>query len=813
MADLMTVLVILLGGWIIAYLRLPAWSFFGGVTLILALWTYLAKPSMGVAITFWVLLALFVLLLCVPPIRRLVISNPILPLMRKALPPMSSTEQEALEAGSVWWDAELFSGKPDWKKLLSHPEPALSKEEQDFLDGPVEELCALLDDWEITENNHDLPPKAWQFIKSKGFLSMIIPKEYGGLDFSALAHSAVVMKIATRSVSSAVTVMVPNSLGPAKLLLHYGTDEQKNHYLPRLARGDDIPCFALTGPEAGSDAGAIPDLGIVCKDTFQGRTVLGIRLNWEKRYITLGPVATVLGLAFKLKDPDHLLGDQVDIGITLALIPTNTPGVEIGERHAPLSLAFQNGPNRGKDVFIPMEWVIGGQEQVGKGWRMLMECLADGRAISLPALSTGAGKLASQATGAYSRVRKQFQTPIGNFEGVSEALARIAGYTYILDAGRTLTATALDRGEKPSVISAIAKYHMTEHMRVIINDAMDIQGGSGICMGPRNYLARVYQAIPISITVEGANILTRNLIIFGQGAVRCHPFLYDEMKAAMDYDNKRASVNFDRALFGHIGFTLSNFVRTVSLNLGLTWLLPIQGNKSVRGYYQQLTRMSAAYAFVADIAMVLLGGQLKRKESLSARLGDILSGLYLASAVLKRFQDQRCPPSDLPLVHWCCQYLLSNIQVAFDELLRNFPNRPLAWMLRRIVFPFGRAYLPPRDQLSHQISALLLSPNESKQRLVSGMFSPESLDEPLGRLQDALTKAIAAEPIEKLVKQAVRANKLPKGANEETLLKAAVSRGVIDGQQADIVRAATKARLEVIQVDAFPQDYWHKEAK
>jgi acyl-CoA dehydrogenase len=605
-------------------------------------------------------------------LRRKLVSDPFLHLARKLMPQISETEREALEAGTVWWDAELFSGHPNWKKLLATPAPTLTSEEQAFLDGPVEELCRMVDDWSINAELHDLPEGVWRFIKDHGFFGMIIPKKYGGLGFSALAHSSVVMKVASRSIAAAVTVMVPNSLGPGELLLHYGTDEQKNYYLPRLARGEEIPCFGLTSPEAGSDAASMTDTGVVCRGSSGKKDVLGIRLNWEKRYITLGPVATVLGLAFKLYDPDRLIGNREEVGITVALIQTDLPGITIGRRHYPSNINFQNGPNSGHDVFIPLDCIVGGAARAGHGWRMLMECLAAGRSISLPALATGAGKLASRATGAYARIRKQFHLPIGRFEGIEEALARIAGYTYLMDAARVMTGGAVDQGEKPSVISAIVKYHLTEVMRRVVNDAMDVQGGSAICMGPRNFLAHVYETVPISITVEGANILTRSLIIYGQGAIRCHPFVLKEIRAAADPDPVRASKDFDRVLFAHIGFILGNAVR--AFFHGLTGArfasVPVRGPS--HRYYQHLTRMSACLAFASDIAMLTLGSTLKRREKLSARLGDVLSYLYLASAVLKRFEDQGRPPEDLPLLQWACEKSLYRIQGSFAELIYNF---------------------------------------------------------------------------------------------------------------------------------------------
>ena len=734
------------------------------------------------------------------------VSRPLLKIFRRVSPRMSQTEREALNAGSVWWDGELFSGRPHWNKLRSLPPPVLSAEEQAFLDGPVEEFCRMLDDWTITHERYDLSEQAWQFIKDKGFLSLIIPREYGGLDYSNLAHSAVVMKVATRSITGAVTVMVPNSLGPAKLLLEYGTDDQKNHYLPRLANGEEIPCFALTSPQAGSDAGAMPDYGIVCRQEFGGKKdVLGMRVTWDKRYITLAPVATLLGLAFRLYDPDHLLGDQEDLGITLALIPADTPGVNIGRRHFPLNVVFMNGHTSGNDVFIPMDCIIGGQARAGQGWRMLMECLADGRGISLPALSVGAGKLISRAVGGYARVRRQFKLPIGRFEGVEEALARIGAYTYMMDAARGLTAVALDRGEKPSVISAIVKYHLTEGMRQVINDGMDILGGAGICLGPRNYIARAYESTPISITVEGANILTRTMIIFGQGAIRSHPYIFRELEALGMDDPDESLENFDRALFSHMLFTSKNLMRSLFHGLTGARFVWVSGRRPTRRYYQHLTRMSAAFALMTDIALMTLGGALKRKEKLSGRLGDILSQLYLASACLKRFDDLGRPREDEALLHWCCQHSLFEIQRAFDGLLQNLPNRPVAWIMRWMVFPLGQHFKAPDDKLGHQIATLLINPGGARERLTEGMYQPQANGEPLQRIENALHKVIAAEPIEKRLRE-----KMPEYEQDyqglEGLLQAAVKQAIISEQEAETVRSADAARREVIQVDDFDPD-------
>ncbi len=806
MTCILFIIALLVLAWLLAYVRarLGVWTLAFGA--LLALWTILTTP--GTIITaVWTGFVAIALLLNFTPLRRALLSRPIFAWFKRALPAMSRTEQEAIEAGTVWWDGELFSGKPDWRKLLALPAPKLSSEEQAFLDGPVEHLCALLDDWHITHERADLPPEAWRFIKEQRFFGMIIPKSFGGLEFSALAHSSVVMKIASRSITAAVTVMVPNSLGPAELLLRYGTDAQKDHYLPRLARGEDVPCFALTGPEAGSDASSIPDIGIVCRGEYQGqKDVLGIRLTWEKRYITLGPVATVLGLAFKLHDPEHLLGGKCELGITLALIPTRHPGVNIGRRHFPLNMAFQNGPNSGKDVFIPMEWVIGGQQYVGQGWRMLMECLAAGRSISLPALSTGGGKLAARATGAYARIRKQFKVPIGAFEGVEEALARIAANAYLMDAARVMTAGAVDAGERPSVVSAIAKYHLTERLRQSINDAMDVQGGSGICMGPRNLLARIYQSIPISITVEGANILTRSLIIFGQGAIRCHPYVYKEMQAAVDSDGARGLRNFDQAFFSHLGFTLSNAART--LWLGLTGARftssPVSG--ATQRHYQQLTRLSSALAFTADIAMLLLGGALKRKERLSARLGDVLSCLYLASTVLKRFEDDGRPKDDAAVVNWVCDDLLHRAQDALQDFLRNFPNRLIARLLSWSIFPWGRNFTLPSDRQGHVLARMLLEPSGARDRLTTGIYLPQDVTQTLGRMEDALHKVIAAEPVEKAFNEAVKKGQVA-GYDIEQQIQHLLQTGTLNTTQVDLLRAAHAARRNVIQVDDFSPEY------
>jgi len=737
--------------------------------------------------------------------RRRSITTPLFHWFRKVLPPISDTEQEALDAGTVWWDGEIFSGRPDWDKLHSYPKPTLTAEEQAFLDGPVEELCRMTNEWQVTTQLQDLPEPVWQFIKSNGFFGLIIPREYGGKGFSAYAHSQVAMKLASRSGDLGSTVMVPNSLGPAELLMQYGTDAQKQYYLPRLAAGQEVPCFALTSPEAGSDAGAMPDRGIVCRGQWQGQEVLGLSVTWEKRYITLGPVATLLGLAFKVYDPDGLLGDREELGISLALIPTDTDGVEIGRRHFPLNAAFMNGPNSGKDVFIPMDYLIGGQQMIGHGWKMLMNCLAVGRSISLPAGGTGAAKMASMTTGAYARIRRQFNLPIGEFEGVQEALARIGGNTYVMDAARSMTAGAVDLGEKPAVLSGVVKYHITERMRQCLNDAMDVHGGKGICMGPKNYLGRGYQSIPISITVEGANILTRSMMIFGQGAIRSHPYVLQEMLATQDPDQEQAIARFDALLYEHIGHALGNAAGSLLLGLTCGVLVKTPGNADTRGYYRQLSRLSAAFATLTDTTMLMLGGELKRRERLSARLGDVLSFIYLASATLKHYHDQGEPEEDLPLLRWGVEDLLVKTEQAMHEILLNFPDRCVGIALRVLIFPLGRRLKPPTDITGREVARRLMTPGASRDRLLEGCYRSNDPEDVTGLLNNTLDKVILADPIELRLSKAQRSGELQHDSDADPLAVAAES-GVISPDEAQKVRDARLARRAVIEVDDFSQE-------
>ena len=791
-----------------AWFRLPQAIWSGILGFVLLVFSFSGAAGLASLVIIWAMFLIVVVPLNLPHIRQKYISEPMLNFMRSAMPSISETEQEALDAGKTWWEVDLFSGNPDYSKIRDLPASKLSDEEQAFLDGPVEELCGMLDDWKINQVDDDLPKAVWKFLKKHQFFAMIIPKSYGGLEFSALGHSSVVLKIAGRSISAAVTVMVPNSLGPGELLLRYGTEKQKDYYLPRLSSGEEIPCFALTGPENGSDAGAMSDSGIVCHGDFDGeKNVLGIRINWEKRYITLGPVATVLGLAFKLYDPEHLIGEKTDIGITLALIKTDIDGIDIGNRHFTSNNMFMNGPNRGKDVFIPMDWVIGEQDYVGKGWTMLMNCLSEGRAVSLPALSTGAGQYSSRYTGAYSRVRKQFKIPIGYFEGVEEALAQIAGNTYIMNAARKLTLSGLDSGESPSVISGIVKYQMTERMRTVINHAMDIHGGHGICLGPKNFIGRAYQGIPISITVEGANILTRTMIVFGQGVIRAHPFLLREVEAVNHPDHDTSITLFDEALFGHIGFIISNFFRSLWMGLSGARFISAPGKGKVHKYYQQLTRMSSAFALLSDACVLILGGELKRKEKLSGRLADALSNMYLITAVLKHYEDQGSKSDDLPLLEWACEDSLYNVQEALKSVMRNFPVPFVGGLLNMVIFPLTKPYGGANDKLGHKIARLLLSPSAVRDRLTHDIYVTEDPDDAVGRLEHALKKVIEAEDAERKFRDAIRIG-LVTSQDYDSAVEEAIQQSIIDQNEADKILSAHEATLNAISVDEFSPKGW-----
>lgn len=796
-------------GFILTFLqaRMALWALLAGLWILAGWKLGIVSPS-----TAGVMAAIAVpilALLMLRPLRRALLSRPAMGAFRQIMPRMSATEQAAVEAGNVWWDAELFAGRPDWRRLLSTPSPSLTAEEQRFLDVETERLCDLANDWETTSVWQDLSPEAWAYAKDKGFLGMIVPKAYGGLGFSAYAHSQVIQKLSTRCSAAAVSVMVPNSLGPAELLLHYGTEEQKDHYLPRLARGEEIPCFALTNPYAGSDAAAITDTGVVCKQMWNGEETLGFRISWRKRYITLAPVATVLGLAFRAVDPDGLLGDEAEPGITCVLIPRDHPGVNIGRRHWPLNAVFQNGPTTGDDVFVPMEMVIGGRAQVGAGWRMLMECLAAGRAISLPSSNVGMSKLAVGMVGAYVAIRRQFNQPIGAFEGVQEALARMAGHLYATDAVRRLAAAALDQGEKPSVVSAIAKYHVTERARIVINDAMDVIGGKGVCMGPGNYLARAYQQVPIAITVEGANIMTRTLIIYGQGAIRCHPYVLTLMRTAEAGELKP----FDAALFGYVGFLFRNMAR--ALTFGLTGGILIGASRDaapqLKRYYRAATRLSTLLALASDLSMATVGGALKRKGALTGRLGDILSQLFILSSVLKRFEDEGRPAEDLPFVHWAAQDALARAGAAWCSLLANHPSRGAALFLKLIGAPLGLKTSEPDDRCAAAVAALIQTHGPARDRLIAGSWTARVEVDPIAVTLAAFDLYPQVEAIERRLKDAVRGGVIARAPQNLTLLDdwaaEAQSKGLITAQERELIGRFAAYADQAIQVDDFAPDF------
>lgn len=785
----------------LAYRRVPLAASTAVLGALLVAYTLLGDGAGLWKLVLWIVFGAFALL-NVESFRRGQISRRALRAYRRMLPSMSRTEQDALEAGNVWWEGELFSGAPDWSKLRSLPAPRLTEEEQAFLEGPTETLCRMLDDWQITHELADLPRAVWDYLLEQRFFAMIIPKKYGGLEFSPLAVAMVLTKISSRNATAASTIGVPNSLGPAELLLNYGTEEQKDYWLPRLARGEEIPCFALTSPRVGSDATAIVDTGVVCRGMYDGREVVGIRLNWDKRYITLAPIATVIGLAFKLYDPEHLIGDKDEHGITAALVPANLPGVEIGRRHFPINIPFQNGPTRGKDVFVPLDHIIGGPKNAGLGWRMLVQQLAAGRGIVLPSNALGGALTSVYASGAYARIRRQFNLPIGKFQGVGEVLARMAGSTYIMKAASRVTCAALNAGEKPAVASAILKYHNTEMGRQVANDAMDVHGGKAIMLGPSNYLARNYQSVPISITVEGANILTRNLIIFGQGAIRCHPYILAEMEAARDEDRERGLDAFDRLLFEHLGYTLSNAARSFVAGLTLSRFTDAPEVGATRRFYQHVARYSASFALAADAAMLTLGGELKRRETLSARLGDMLSYLYLASMVLKHYEDEGQPAEDLPLVEWACRTLLYQTQEQLHGLLLNFPNRWVGALLRIAVFPRGRTYFAPSDELGQRIAELVINSTDARRRLADGAYITPEPTNPVGQLQQALEFAERVGPIERKILDARRDGRITQD-DVPGRIDEAERQGIITADEAETLREFDRTIMALIGVDDF----------
>lgn len=759
---------------------------------------------MSITTILIIVIVLCIVVLVVTPLRQNIVSGLAMKLMKSALPSIGATEEIALQAGTTWWETDLFSGNPDWQKLLDFKVSELSGEEQEYLAGPVNELCAMLDDEAIAQSR-EIPPKVWEFIKEHKFLGMVISKDYGGLGFSAIGHARVISRISSVSIPVAITVMVPNSLGPGELLHYYGTPEQKQHYLPRLATGEEIPCFALTEPHAGSDAAAGRSMGIVCRGEHEGEEVLGIRLTFNKRYITLAPIATVIGLAFNLKDPDKLLGSKVEIGITCALLPHSIEGLQIGDRHDPMGVPFNNGPVSGDDVFIPMDYVIGGQEYVGQGWRMLMECLSIGRSISLPSLSIGGTQLATRSMSAYASIREQFGIPIQKFEGIREPLARIFTASYWMSAARDVTCGAIDSGEKPSVVSAIVKHYLTEELRGVVDDAMDIQGGAAICRGDRNILGRIYTSIPIAITVEGANILTRSLIVFGQGAMRCHPFLLPELNAIAVNDR----VAFDKALCGHILHVLKNqwlaFFHAVTGSRFARALANREGREN--RHYQHLSRFSADFAYAADMGLLTLGGNLKRSEFLSGRYADALAWLYIASMTLKRYHDEETPKS-WPLVAYTLTRAEHEIQQALDGIISNFPNRVFAWWMRLMMFPFGCRFKPPSDkQIDAVVNAVLDPHTELREHLSTDIYVPSAELPGLGLLEAAYQEALVAMPVRSKLDQAVRSGQIKK---DLPLPMAALARdqGVISEQEYELIESADSAMDDVIQVNFYDPEIY-----
>lgn len=795
---LLSLLLILILIGVLLYRRVPLPA---ASAIVVVAWLVLGvlSPAMW---SLWLVfpLAAVLLILNVPALRQPILSKPVFDVLKKSMPSMSVTEREALEAGTTWWEKDIFSGRPDWDRFAQIGLPQLTAEEQSFLDNEVTEFCTLLDEWDIHNNRKDLSPEAWQYLKDKGFLGLIIPKEFGGRDFSPYAQSRVMSKIASRSITAAVTAMVPNSLGPGELLMKYGTEEQKQRWLPGLARGEEIPCFGLTGPEAGSDAGSIPDVGIVCKGEYEGKEVIGLRLTFNKRWITLAPVATVVGLAFKLVDPDGLLGDpsKKEYGITCALLPADHPGVEIGQRHNPGS-PFMNGPVMGKDVFIPVDWIIGGASMAGKGWRMLIECLGAGRGVSLPALATASGEMSYRMVGAFARIRRQFNMEIGKFEGVQEATADIAGGAYTLEAMRHLVTKGLEGGA-PSVMTAMAKYHATEIMRRVINHSMDVVAGRAIQLGPRNFLAFPYQSIPVAITVEGANILTRSLMIFGQGAMRCHPYLFEEMQA-MQADDLEA---FDRLFIHHLGHVFGNLTRTLVLGFtrGRFSDVPANADNFSTRWYQRINILSASLAVTSDFALAILGGNLKRRELLSARLGDVHSQLFIACAILKYHSAHVRTREEDAHAEYAISQALYKAQEALLDFYDNFPVGIVAGVLKLFTFPAGRIIAKPSDRLVREMGDLIMEDNPVRQHLGTFVYRNTDPDDATGRVENTYQLLLALGPLWNTFARAQSSGKVTGDTLEERLQDAA-NKNII--QQADIPRLLEydARRFDCLLTDAF----------
>ncbi len=801
MLNLLLIFIAVAGFTAIAYRgdRIMFASIFAGAITIFALFS---SASVILAIVF-ALITAATLVFSIPSVRTKLISAPMLSMVRKILPPISETEQEAIDAGTVWWDGELFSGKPNWNKLLSAAKPEVTEEEQAFLDGPVNELSRMSDAWKINHDWSIIPDHIIKYVLENGFLGMIIPKKYGGLDFSAVAQSKVLLKLSNTGSGISYLVGVPNSLGPGELLIKYGTEAQKEYYLPRLASGQEVPCFALTSPTAGSDATSISDTGVVCMGEYEGEEVLGIKLTFSKRYITLAPIATLIGLAFRLQDPDGLIGDTDDYGITCALIPRSTPGLEIGRRHLPVGDAFLNGPIKGDGIFVPLDSIIGGKEMAGKGWRMLVNCLSVGRAVTLPTTGQVISKRCTLGTSAYANLRSQFGVNIAKFEGVQKPLARMAGLTYIIEAASIQTIQSIVDGNKPSVPSAILKYHCTEMARQCVIDAMDIHGGKAVMKGPSNYISALYESVPVAITVEGANILTRNLMIFGQGAIRSHPYVLEEMELAHAEDNQETLKGFDKTLAAHIGYGATNFARSLVLGLGFPGA-SINENKNADPYYKHINRLSGVFALAADASMLSLGAKLKFKENLSARLGDLLSTLFLASMVLKHHKDTDYNEEEWPIVQWSLDHLLHEYQVAFDELMANFPNRAVATMVKTAAFPIGRRFKAPSDNLEKEVVEVISTNNASRDRLTDGLYMELVELNPLAKANRIFLDSLELEPLQSKIKAAIKEGILPKTSGK-ALLDAAIEQDIISNQEAELLSEHHAEVMEVVNVDDFDE--------
>ena len=809
MAEFVFLVLCMAGVFVLAMHRAPLWAWAAALAGATLIWQTgllhgdFEEPTFGVlGLLAWVPVAILAGL-AIPAVRRAALIEPVFRTIKGVLPKVSATEQEALDAGTVGFDAELFSGTPDWQKLRDVPPITLTEEEKAFLDGPTSELCRRVNDWAIRHNLKEIPAEAWAFVKQHGFLGMLISKQHGGLGFSPQAQSLVLGRIASRSPDVCTLVMVPNSLGPGELIEKYGTPEQKRHYLPRLAKGIEVPCFALTGPTSGSDAATMRDVGYVTKGRHEGKEVIGIRASWEKRYITLAPQATLVGLAMRLIDRENLLGRGEELGITVVLVPADHPGVEIGRRHLPSGAAFPNGPVSGHDVFIPIDWVIGGEKLVGQGWRMLMECLAAGRSISLPSSAAAGAKSLLRNASAYARIRKQFDLPIGKMEGLQEPLARMVENAYAIEAVRAVTAAMVSRGEKPSVLSAIMKYQTTERMRRSLNDAMDLHGGRAICDGPANYLQSAYQMMPVAITVEGANILTRSLITFAQGALRSHPYLYKEIQACQDDDPQRGLAQFEAAFGGHVAFSLANTFGALFHNItfGLFGSVPEKAYGTAE-WYRQLWRAARNFAFVADLTVAVLGGGLKIKQKLTGRLADALSELYFLACVIKRYEDDAKPANDRQIVALCARNGLYRCQEALRGVIDNFPVAPVRWFMRAVVFPFGSHYKPAPDWLGHQVAELVLRPGEVRDRLTRCIFVSHNPNDPTGLLEVTFAKAVEAEAAEKKLDRAVRAGIVRRVHGNDWIGEAVVKK-VLTETEGQMLRELEKLTARAIAVDDF----------